>query len=204
VGGRSLDEDIAAVRGVADALGSGVRLAVDANRSWTRRDALMVSLACRDLLFVMEQPCDTYEEILAVRRQIPHPIYLDESAEDLGVILRAIGDGAADGFGLKLTRVGGISAMRTIRDVCHAAGLPITCDDSWGGDIIAAACLHVGATVTPELSEGVWIAAPYIAAHYDPENGLEPKGGHLTLPPGPGLGVTPDTEQFGRPVMSFG
>ncbi|MEF9605527.1 mandelate racemase, partial [Paracoccus sp. PXZ] len=78
-----------------------------------------------------------------------------------------------------------------------------TCDDAWGGDIIAAACTHVGATVQPRLNEGVWIAQPYISRHYDEENGIRIKGGHIDLPRGPGLGITPDEILFGPPVASF-
>ena len=48
-----------------------------------------------------------------------------------------------------------------------ARSLPHTCDDSFGGDIIAAACVHVAATVQPNLLDGVWIAAPYIKQHFD-------------------------------------
>jgi len=203
VGGRPLEEDVAAIRKVCEVLEPPVGLAVDANRGWTTRDALLVSLQCRDLSFVLEQPCSTYEEVLALRGRIPHPIFLDECAEDLRVVLRAIGDRAADGFGLKVTRVGGISPMRTIRDVCRTAGLAITCDDAWGGDIIAAACAHVGSTVAPALFEGTWIAAPYIEGHYDPDHGIDIEGGEIPLPQGPGLGITPDFERFGDPVLSF-
>jgi L-alanine-DL-glutamate epimerase-like enolase superfamily enzyme len=179
-------------------------LAVDANRGWTTRDALSVSQACRDLVFIMEQPCDSYEEAAVLSRRIVHPIYLDESTEGLEVILRAAADRACDGFGLKVTRLGGISAMRTVRDVCRAVNLPMTCDDSWGGDIIAAACVHIGATVDPRLMEGCWIAAPYIAGHYDPANGIRIENGCIALPAGPGLGVVPDTSVWGAPVLSFG
>jgi len=204
VGGRELEEDIAAIRKVCEVLQPGVRLAVDANRGWTTREALHVSLCCRDLAFVMEQPCATYEETAALRRRLAHPIYLDESTEGLEVILRAVGDRVCDGFGLKVTRLGGLSAMRTVRDVCRAANLPMTCDDSWGGDIIAAACVHIGATVHPDLLEGVWIAAPYIDGHYDPVNGIRIENGGICVPEGPGLGVVPDPSVWGPPVLSFG
>jgi L-alanine-DL-glutamate epimerase-like enolase superfamily enzyme len=204
VGGRELQEDIETIRRVCEVLQPGVRLAVDANRGWTTRDALHVSLACRDQLFVMEQPCGTYEEIAALRGRVAHPIYLDESTEGLEVVLRALGDRICDGFGLKVTRLGGLSTMRTVRDLCRAAHLPMTCDDSWGGDIIAAACTHIGATVHPQLLEGVWIAAPYIDGHYDSQNGIRIEGGGIRLPTGPGLGVEPETSAWGAPVMSFG
>ena len=48
--------------------------------------------------------------------------------------------------------------------------MPHTCDDGWGGDILASACVQIGATVSPRLNEGVWIAAPYI--DYDEKNGV--------------------------------
>lgn len=204
VGGRPLREDLEAVRRVAEALSPRVSLVVDANRSWTSRDARLISLQCRDLPLVLEQPCSTYEENRSLRPGLLHPLFLDESAGDIRTVVKSIGEDAADGFGLKVTRVGGITPMRTIRDVCREAGLPITCDDAWGGDIIAAACIHVAATVRPGLLEGVWIAAPYIETHYDPENGPEIRDGFLDLPAGHGLGITPDLALFGNPVMSFG
>lgn len=203
VGGRDLEEDIAAICKVHEALGTGVRLAVDANRGWTRRDAIRVSNACRDIPFVMEQPCDTVAEIAALRGRIAHAVYLDESADSLESILRSVNEAICDGFGLKVTRVGGLSAMRTIREICQVANLPMSCDDSWGGDIIAAACVHMGATVQARQLEGVWIAAPYIDSHYDPYNGPRIEGGHIQLPQGPGLGIQPETAQWGDPVMSF-
>jgi L-alanine-DL-glutamate epimerase-like enolase superfamily enzyme len=204
VGGRELEADIATIRKVCEVLQPGVRLAVDANRGWTTRDALQVSMSCRDLAFVIEQPCASYEENAALRCRSAHPIYLDESTEGLAVILRAVGERVCDGFGLKVTRLGGLSAMRTARDVCRAANLPMTCDDSWGGDIIASACAHMGATVHPDLMEGVWIAAPYIDGHYDPVNGIRIENGGIRVPEGPGLGIVPDRSSWGAPVLSFG
>jgi len=204
VGGRAIEKDIATICQVGEVINPGVRFVADANRSWTMRDAILISQACRDVSFVMEQPCATYTETASLRGRVCHPIYLDEVAEDLSSVVQSIGDQSADGFGFKLTRVGGLSAMRTLRDLCHAHFLPHTCDDSWGGDIIAAACLHVGATVAPKLCEGVWIAAPYIEQHYDPENGIAVKDGWLDVPKGAGLGVVPDTSLWGAPVFSFG
>lgn len=204
VGGRMLEEDVEAIRRVFEVLSPDVALVVDANRGWTKRDARLVSLQCLDLPLILEQPCSTYEENLSLRKNVPHPIYLDESAEDICAVLRCIRDEAADGFGLKVTRVGGITPMRTIRDICREAGLPISCDDSWGGDVIAAACIHLAATVRPGLLEGAWIAAPYVDEHYDPKDGPEIRDGLLDVPEGPGLGVNPNLELLGDPVMSFG
>ena len=203
VGGRPVEEDIAAIRMAAEVMPSGVRLAIDGNRGWSTRDALFVSKQCKDIKLVLEQPCNTVDEIKAIRNNLEHPVYLDENTEDLNIVMRAIGEGFCDGFGLKVTRLGGLSTMRTVRDLCKVRSMPHTCDDSWGGDIIAAACLHMGATVEEKNSEGVWLAQPYIAEHYDSKNGIKIVDGHIQLPSGNGLGVVPDEGVFDAAVQSF-
>lgn len=204
VGGRPVEVDIEAIRAVHAAVGGRARLTVDANRGWTTRDTLIASEACAGLPLVLEQPCATIEEVEAIRAQLRHPVYLDESAMDLAAVLRAIGTGACDGFAFKLTRAGGISAMRTIRDVCTARRLPHSCNDAWGGDIVAAACVHVAATVRPRLLEGVWIAAPYIDGHYDDGHGIAIRDGWIDVPAGPGLGLEIEPGRFGAPLASYG
>ena len=196
VGGRSAEEDIEAVKRVFEVRQPPVGIALDANRSWTTAHALEVSAACRDLSLVLEQPCATYDELRHIRPLVSHPIFLDETAVDLAAIMRAINDGVADGFGLKTTRLGGITAMRTAREICKAARRPFSSDDTWGGDIIAAACTHLGATMEPELCTGVWIAAPYIEHHYDAENGINVIDGWIDVPSGPGLGINPDPSMW--------
>jgi L-alanine-DL-glutamate epimerase-like enolase superfamily enzyme len=203
VGGREVEIDIETIRKTHEAIGNNMRLAVDANRGWTRQDAMRVSRECRDIPFILEQPCNTAQDLYDLRPQVSHPIYMDESSVDLNTVTRAVGTGMIDGFGMKVTRLGGLQPMTAFRDICEAHNIPHTCDDSWGGDIIAAACTHIGATVTPKLLEGVWIAAPYIEENYDPENGIKISGGHIVLPEGAGLGIVPDEAKFSDPIASF-
>lgn len=204
VGGRPIETDIETVHKVYEAVGNNVRLAVDANRGWTTRDALRASRECAHIPIIFEQPCNTLEEITAIRSNLIHPIYLDESTIDLNTVIQATGNGICDGFGMKLTRIGGLQNMSIFRDICAARSLPHTCDDSWGGDIIAAACTQIAATVEPRLLEGVWIAAPYIDGNLDPENGVRVDSGHINLPSGAGLGITPDESRLGKPEASYG
>ncbi len=204
VGGRPVELDIETIRKVWEVInGSGMRLAVDGNRGLTTRDALRVSRECPDIPFIMEQPCNTIEDLQKIRPKVGHAIYMDENSTSLNTVITAAGTGLVDGFGMKVTRIGGLHPMRAFRDLCEARNLPHTCDDSWGGDIIAAACTHIGATVKPELLEGVWLAAPYIEGNYDPENGIRIEGGHIRVPSAPGLGVAPDESRFGASVASF-
>ncbi|MEB8388730.1 mandelate racemase/muconate lactonizing enzyme family protein [Rhodobacteraceae bacterium KMM 6894] len=204
LGGRDVAEDIAALRKTWEVIrGTSTRLAADGNRGWTTRDALRISRECPDIPFVMEQPCDTIEDLRKIRPLCHHALYMDENATSLGTVVTAAGTGLVDGFGMKLTRLGGLHPMRAFRDICAAQNLPHTCDDSWGGDIIAAACTHIAATVAPSRMDGVWLAAPYIDGHFDRENGIEIRDGHIMRPTGPGLGICPDDAAFGAPIASF-
>jgi len=204
VGGRPVEFDIETIRKVWEAVsGTGVRLAVDANRGMTTRDALRVSRECPYIPFVLEQPCNTIEDLQKIRPQLQHGLFMDENSTSLNIAVTAAGTGLVDGFGMKVTRIGGLHPMRAFRDMCAARNLPHTCDDAWGGDIIAAACNHIGATVAPHLSEGVWLAQPYIEGNYDADHPVVIRDGHISRPTGPGLGVIPDESVFGAPVASF-
>ena len=205
VGGRPVETDIETIRKVWEVIqGSKMKLAVDGNRGWTTRDALRVSRECSDIPFILEQPCNTYQDIEKIRHQVTHGIYMDESSIDLNTVISAVGIGLVDGFGMKVTRIGGLQNMRTFREICEARNLPHTCDDAWGGNIIAAACTQIGSTVKPELCEGVWLAAPYIDGHYDQKNGVKIINGKIPRPKGPGLGIIPDESLFGAPIESVG
>lgn len=84
------DVDIAHIRAVAAELEPGDRLIADANTGWVQHEAVRVANAVRDVDVYIEQPCLTYEEeCLAVRRHCPHPFVLDETIDDVGILLRA-------------------------------------------------------------------------------------------------------------------
>lgn len=203
-GGRAIHEDIASIRAVAAALRPGVDLAVDANRGWTTTQAIQLSAACADLTLSLEQPCATEAELRQIKPNLAHPLVVDENATDLTTIARMISTGLADGFGLKITRLGGITSMRAVRDLCMAARVPMSADDAWGGDIIAAAGAAIGATLDPRFSRGAWLSHPYHQVHYDEVNGPRIENGHVTLPAGgPGLGLTIESGRFGDPVAVY-
>jgi L-alanine-DL-glutamate epimerase-like enolase superfamily enzyme len=143
-------------------------------------------------------------EVATLRGRLVHPVYLDENTEDLNVVLTAVGTGIADGFGFKITRLGGLSKIAIARDICAIRSLPHTCDDAWGGDIIAAAGAHIGSTVEPSRFEGAWIAQEYLEGHYDSKNPVDIEDGNIRVPDGPGLGVNPDPGVFGKPIAAYG
>lgn len=204
IGGRNLEEDVAVVHKIWEAVGYRARIAVDGNRGMTVAAAIHLDRLCQAIPFVFEQPCNTMDEIATLKGRVTHPVYLDESTEDQNAVLRAISLGIADGFGFKVTRLGGLTKMTTVRDLCAIRSLPHSCDDAWGGDIIAAACVHLAATVEPRRMEGAWIAQEYIDGHFDPGNPVVIREGHIAVPQRPGLGVKPEPGMFGQPIATYG
>ena len=203
-GGRPIHEDIASIRAVAAVCRPGTDLAVDTNRGWSTVEAVHVSSACADITMSMEQPCATEAELAHIKPQLRHPLVVDEVTTDIRSIARMISSGLADGFGLKLTRLGGLTAMRAVRDLCMATRTPMSSDDAWGGDIIGAAGVALGATLNPQFSRGAWLAHPYHQVHYDEINGPRITNGFSTLPAGgPGLGLVLEQGQFGDPVAVY-
>jgi L-alanine-DL-glutamate epimerase-like enolase superfamily enzyme len=85
----------------------------------------------------------------------------------------------------------------------NSSGLSLSCDDAWGGDIIAAACVHIGSTVDPSRFEGTWIAQEYLEGHYDSESPIKIDQGYIRVPSGPGSGVSPDADVFGSPIAVY-
>ncbi len=204
IGGRDLEQDAATVHKVWEAVGFRARMAVDGNRGLTTAAALHLDQLCRSIPFVFEQPCNTMEEIATLKGRLSHPLYLDENTEDPNAVLKAISLGIADGFGFKVTRLGGLTRMTTVRDLCAIRSLPHSCDDAWGGDVIAAACVHLASTVEPRRLEGAWIAQEYIDGHYDAVDPIVIEAGHIRVPDKPGLGVNPDKGRLGAPIATYG
>lgn len=143
------DQDIRRIRQCRDVLDAGDLLVADANTGWTMHQAARVVSAVRDLDVYIEQPCPSYRECRSVRDRTPLPFILDEVIDGMETLLRGIADRAFDAVNLKISKVGGLTKARRMRDVCVAAGIGMTIEDSWGGDVATAAIAHL-AQSTPE------------------------------------------------------
>jgi len=143
------DTDIERIHAVRALLSSSDRLVADANTGWTQHEAVRVVRAVRDLDVYIEQPCLTYEECLAVRRMTDHPFVLDENVDGIDMLLRAKNDLAMDVVNLKISKLGGLTKTKQVRDLCVSMGIAMTLEDSWGGDVTTAAIAHL-AHSTPE------------------------------------------------------
>jgi L-alanine-DL-glutamate epimerase-like enolase superfamily enzyme len=127
---------------------------------------------------------------------------LDECLTDIGVMLRGLADDCFEGIGCKVTRVGGITGMRLIRDVCTAAGKIMTVDDAWGADLSAAAQAHMAVSMPASTFFATYVSTYFSKLRYDHEAPMVVDG-YLNTNEKPGLGVEPDLAVLGEPVRTY-
>jgi L-alanine-DL-glutamate epimerase-like enolase superfamily enzyme len=194
------DVDIERIRAVAAKLQRGDRLVADANTGWVQHEAIRVVKAVRDIDVYIEQPCLTYEECLAVRRQCPHPFVLDETIDDIGILLRARADLAMDVVNLKISKLGGLTKTRQARDLCVSLGIAMTLEDSWGGDIATAAIAHLAHSTPTDFLFTTTDFNSYVTvstAHGAPQR----INGRMAASSAPGLGIEAKLEVLGPAVV---
>ncbi|MEQ8357590.1 MAG: mandelate racemase/muconate lactonizing enzyme family protein [Kiloniellaceae bacterium] len=199
VGGEAND-DIARIRATRAVLPAGDILVADANTGWTRHEAARVVDAVRDLDVYIEQPCMTYEECLSIRRRTARPFVLDEVIDDAGSLVRALAADAMDVINLKISKVGGLTRARLMRDLCVASGIPMTIEDTWGGDITTAAIAHLARSTPAEFSFSATDFNSYGTVTIA-KGAPQRVDGRMTAADRPGLGIDPDFAVLGKPVL---
>ncbi|TDQ78817.1 L-alanine-DL-glutamate epimerase-like enolase superfamily enzyme [Dongia mobilis] len=190
------DTDIARIEACAAELQPGDVLIADANTGWLMHEAARVVDAVRDIDVYIEQPCMSYEECLAIRRRTARPFILDEVIDSLGAVLKGHADLAMDVINLKISKVGGLTRARQIRDLCQALGIAMTIEDTWGGDIATAAIAHLAHSTPQELLFSATDFNSYVTRSIA-EGGPKRQGGRMAAGMTPGLGVTPRPDVIG-------
>lgn len=152
--GQTLDDDIARVRAVREAMGPEGRIRVDANGLWNVDEAehAFHSLNEFDLEYV-EQPCGTVAELAELRTRVKYmgiPIAADESVRKTTDPLAVARERAADLLVVKAQPLGGV---RHALQLVTAAGLPVI--------VSSALDTAVG------LSQGAALAAALPRLDYD-------------------------------------
>jgi L-alanine-DL-glutamate epimerase-like enolase superfamily enzyme len=194
------DVDIARIRAVRGILKPTDRLVADANTGWTQHEAVRVVRAVRDLDVYIEQPCLTYEECLAVRRQTDHPFVLDENIDGLDVLLRARADLAMDVVNLKISKLGGLTRTKQVRDLCVSMGIAMTLEDSWGGDITTAAIAHLAHSTPEPLRFTSTDFNSYVTVS-TAEGAPQRVNGFMEASTNPGLGIRPRLDVLGKRLV---
>jgi L-alanine-DL-glutamate epimerase-like enolase superfamily enzyme len=219
VGARTPDEDIEMVGALREAVGSNIKVMIDANGGWLYHQALYIlkKVAKYDI-FVAEQPVPWWDidSLARLRRKVDVPIFPDESAVELNDLIKIIKMEAADGFFLKIPKAGGILKSQKWVSIAQAANLPVMCGcmiDSGLGAAVEAHFLAATAWMGKIEQEAIGPLNLY-NIHDTVTNPLKNdlavnvpryEKGFLYPPDGPGLGVELNTQavkQFATPGKS--
>jgi o-succinylbenzoate synthase len=184
--------DVDLVAAVRHHVGPDVLLQVDANCAYTLGDARHLARLDEFDLLLIEQPLaeDDLRQHAALARRLRTPLCLDESITSARAAADAIALGACTIVNIKPGRVGGLLEARRIHDVCAANGVPVWCGGMLETGVGRAANLALaslpGFTLPADLSASDRyfrrdVTAPFVLAD-----------GHLTVPAGAGIGVSPD------------
>ena len=187
---------------VREAVGPGPLVYGDWNCGATRLHATRTGRAVAQLDVMLEQPCKTLEDCAAVRSATGLPMKIDELAFDQASLLRAHELGCLDAVALKLSKFGGLSTMRRARDLTVHLGAEICAECTWGSDVVTAAALHFAASTPVGSLLNTCDLSGYVGPRIAPDCPVRAEG-RIAPPEGPGLGVTPDPDVLGRPVLEL-
>ena len=194
--------DIERIQTGVSLLKPGEKAMADANQGWRVDNAIRVARATAGLDYILEQPCQTYEECQQVRRVAQQPMKLDECITGMAAAQRVVADKGAEICCLKLSNLGGLSKARRVRDFLVDNRLPVVSEDTWGGEITTAAVAHFAASTPEEYLQNTTDLMNYNTRSTG-IGGAYARDGKLYAPDGPGLGVSPDFESLGPAVAEW-
>ena len=114
--------------------------------------------------------------------------------------MRAQGDLAMDVVNIKISKLGGITKARQVRDLCVSLGIAMTIEDSWGGDIVTAAIAHL-AHSTPESCRFTSTDFNSYVSVSLADGAPQRLDGKMQASLSPGLGIAPRLEVLGDSVL---
>lgn len=198
---RGWRQDVKHFAAVRKAVGDDVVIGVDPNTGWSVADSLSAVHALREYgLGYIEQPTDRRDlaGMAEIRRQaMGVPMMADESLFTVQDALALAEARAVDAFCIKLYKIGGFTPAKKIAAVAEAANIQLNC----GGlavqcQLEAAASAQFYASYPVKRMMG---AAEFVFGLNTigpdpivPVTDFVVKDGHVSVPMGPGLGITVD------------
>jgi L-alanine-DL-glutamate epimerase-like enolase superfamily enzyme len=197
--GRDIDFDTRRLKAIREAVGWEMRIRVDANMNWSPTTAIRAIRAMEPYhLEYVEQPVprDDVEGMAQVARAVDVPLAADEGCTSLHDAYNLIRHKACEVFVIYVSESGGLMKAREIVGLANSEGIACVLG-TWaelgigtiaGAHLIASSRNFTMASDTHYPLQNGDIITPQLAFHQ----------GRLTLPDGPGLGVTLDREAVDR------
>ncbi|MEA3337638.1 MAG: o-succinylbenzoate synthase [Chloroflexota bacterium] len=173
-------------------------LQVDANSAYSLDDIETLRALDEFELLLIEQPLhhDDIVDHALLQQQIETAICLDESIHSPMHARWALDLGACRNVNIKVGRVGGLSAAIEIHDLCLARGVPVWCGGMLETNVGRAANVALATLPTFTLPGDISASARYYKEDIAEPNFELNGDSTISLPDGPGLGVTVDVRRL--------
>lgn len=191
--GKDVKTDLIRITEIRKAVGSEIKLRVDANQGWTPKEAVRIisNFEDHDLdIELIEQPTPYYDldGLRYVTQNCHTDVMADEAVFSFRDAIGVITTRAADLINIKLMKTGGIGSAMKIAAAAEEYGVKCMIGCMLENPIGIIAAAHFGAS-QPIVSyadlDGIGLAA------YNPvKGGVVEQGGMLVLTSEPGLGVS--------------
>lgn len=199
--GGNIEADRDRIKAVREAVGPEFKLRIDANEGYDADTSIKLArmVAPFDLqLFEQPVPADDLAGMVRVRREAAGiPIMADESVLDHASLIRIIQAGAADLVKVKVMKQGGIFNTRRMIATAEAAGIRCVLGHGFGLGINTMAEIMLAAT-SHNVIDGLECVGPLKTSDDIVTHKLDLGSGSISLPAGPGLGVTLDQAKLER------
>ena len=188
IGLGDIENDIRRLRLLRERFGDTVMLSVDANGCWDADAARgnLAKLSPFGLRYV-EQPiaAKSWGDLVGLTAVAPVPLMLDESIDSAANIERLAACGRPFLAHLKLAKLGGLDRLMRAGRLLRDAGIGVMVGQMNEGSVSTLAAAHAAAALRAPYCE-LYGADDLVG---DPAGALTYEDGHLTLPPGAGLGL---------------
>jgi L-alanine-DL-glutamate epimerase-like enolase superfamily enzyme len=187
--------ELPAIRAAREEAGPDIELTLDVNCPWTLNEARSIAEELKPLnLKWLEEPLwppENFNGLEELRRTSGIPIAAGENIYTLMDFERLLATKAVDFVQPSPAKMGGISELRKIFPIAAVHNIPVMPHSFYDGPGLLAA-IHTTAALGTADSMIEWREFDLEATIYGDK--LSPKGGRISVPQGPGLGIDPDPE----------
>ncbi|MET8824280.1 enolase C-terminal domain-like protein [Streptomyces sp. NPDC004610] len=200
VGRKPYTEDVAACRGLREALGPDIDLYIDGNRGWSASDSARALREMADLGLTFAEELCPADDVLSRRwlvRQSTVPFIADESATSAAEVTRELLGGSATAISIKTARTGFTGSQRVLH-LCEGLGVETVLGNQIDGQIgtlcaVAFGAAHRSAALhAGELSNFLDMTDDLLTEPLTIESGT------LHIREGAGLGIDIDPDKLAR------
>jgi L-alanine-DL-glutamate epimerase-like enolase superfamily enzyme len=189
--GFGLEEDVARVSRVREAVGPAVAIRVDPEESYTLKSALALARALEpQRLELISQPVrrTAWQDMRLLRERLTVPLLADECIVTPEDVLYCANLGASDAINIKMLKSGGLLNARRMAAIAGAAGLPCLLGSMLELGPGTAFAAHFGVS-NPAVIWPCEIQGPLLLEADALECPLRIENGRLWPPDEPGLGI---------------